>query len=290
MFFEDPFFRPFSLQAKPFRPHRRENTSNLFIETIERPKNWIDHPFFSDIYQEPSSDLFSDFWSRRRRRKQQIPKRLTVIPSFEDDEGVMGERTLWQEDCKSRQERRRKERRVEEEENDFRFMNDLELEVPTTKAQCTFQNNTQIEDTKEATQNQVPEGDTAMSHKQRLERRVKEFGLKIDYNTAADGNCQFDSVARQLSLLHDAKISKEKVRKRVVSWIREKGKTFRLSQTDTLEDWIRATQSQSLDDYCDNMSKNGAWGDEITLLAACEAFRVDICVFSSSGEFFNFTF
>lgn len=128
----------------------------------------------------------------------------------------------------------------------------------------------------------------------RLINRVQSQGFVLDEDTASDGNCQFDAVARQLNILAsktEKSFSSSSVRKDAVNWINEHWDfSFKRNNVDdsssgvTISEWTRAIYSKSVQEYCDYMRRNGVWGDEITLHALSEVYSIRICIFSSTKD------
>ncbi|KAI8456055.1 hypothetical protein BY996DRAFT_4580119 [Phakopsora pachyrhizi] len=99
---------------------------------------------------------------------------------------------------------------------------------------------------------------------------------KIDYlpgyehstTIGKDGNCQFRAISL---ILHNNQERHEVVRSEVVDYI----KTHR----NYYEVFILPIK---FEDYVEEMSKNGNWGDEITLRAAIEIYKLRVFVLSES--------
>ncbi|EGC30731.1 hypothetical protein DICPUDRAFT_157493 [Dictyostelium purpureum] len=108
----------------------------------------------------------------------------------------------------------------------------------------------------------------------RLMERLQLYGLIINRDIPGDGNCQMHAISDQIygDLNHSRYI-----RNIIVIWLRN-NKGFKLSNGATLSDFVSAA---SWEEYCNNMSKNGTWGDHLTLVAAAEIFKTNITIISS---------
>ncbi|EGC37812.1 hypothetical protein DICPUDRAFT_149557 [Dictyostelium purpureum] len=118
------------------------------------------------------------------------------------------------------------------------------------------------------------------AHK-RLNKRLELYQLMERREIPGDGNCQMHALSDQLygNLNHSRAI-----RNIIVTWLR-KNRGFSLSNGATLSEFVTTT---SWDEYCNNMSKNGTWGDHLTLVAAAEIFRINISIISSVETQSNF--
>ncbi|EGC40280.1 hypothetical protein DICPUDRAFT_74144 [Dictyostelium purpureum] len=108
----------------------------------------------------------------------------------------------------------------------------------------------------------------------RLNERIQLYGLMIRREIPGDGNCQMHSLSDQIygDLDHSTLI-----RTVIVNWLRING-GFKLPNGATLSDFV---YDSSWEEYCNNMSKNGTWGDHLTLVAAAEIFKINITIISS---------
>ncbi|CAH2073002.1 unnamed protein product, partial [Thlaspi arvense] len=97
----------------------------------------------------------------------------------------------------------------------------------------------------------------------------------------SDGNCQFSSLADQLFQNPDLH---EKVRERVVKQLKTCPKTYKgFVEMDSSKKRAENVP-KDYSDYVKNMSKNGVWGDRITLQAAADTFEVKIVLITSNKE------
>jgi hypothetical protein len=110
-----------------------------------------------------------------------------------------------------------------------------------------------------------------------LQRRMQLLGLREKHEIAADGNCQFASVCSQL--FNDPN-EHPKLRLIVSSWLK-KNANFKLPNGCTLQDFLETDRWPTWEAYAETMARDGTWGDQITLLAVAEIFKVRIVVISS---------
>ena len=140
--------------------------------------------------------------------------------------------------------------------------------------------------TRKAKEDSIKANAAQEAGKQRLEDRVASFGLFVNEDTDAEGDCQFDSAADQLKLIPGfGRLTKEEVRRTTIDWLR-RNPDYRLSDDennlDTLSSWIRDTQGMEWEEYLNTMSKPRVWGDEVTLKGIVEAYKVKILLWSST--------
>jgi len=108
----------------------------------------------------------------------------------------------------------------------------------------------------------------------RLKERMQLYGVQARREIPGDGNCQMHSLSDQLcGNLNHAK----HIRGRLVSWLRAHA-SLELPNGCTLKDFVH---DQTWDQYCAKMSKEGEWGDHLTLIAAAEVFSGKIIIISS---------
>ncbi|EGC38685.1 hypothetical protein DICPUDRAFT_148621 [Dictyostelium purpureum] len=108
----------------------------------------------------------------------------------------------------------------------------------------------------------------------RLNERIQLYGLMIRREIPGDGNCQMHSLSDQIygDLDHSTLI-----RNVIINWLRI-NRGFKLPNGAALSDFV---YDASWEEYCNNMSKNGTWGDHLTLVAAAEIFKTNITILSS---------
>ncbi|EGC37578.1 hypothetical protein DICPUDRAFT_76812 [Dictyostelium purpureum] len=108
----------------------------------------------------------------------------------------------------------------------------------------------------------------------RLNERIELYQLMPKKEIPGDGNCQMHALSDQIfgDLEHSVII-----RNNIVDWLKQ-NKGFYLPNGETLSDFVT---TNSWEEYCDSMSKNGTWGDHLTLVAAAEIYKINISIVSS---------
>ncbi|KAL0709375.1 hypothetical protein Bca4012_016353 [Brassica carinata] len=117
-------------------------------------------------------------------------------------------------------------------------------------------------------------------HKKRLEARLEWEGF-VETKIKSDGNCQFSSLADQLFRCPEYH---EKVRERIVKQLKTCPKIYREFVEMDSSKKRRNDLPKDYSEYVKNMSKNGVWGDSVTLQAAADTFGVKIVVITSEKE------
>ncbi|KZV42358.1 hypothetical protein F511_17847 [Dorcoceras hygrometricum] len=112
---------------------------------------------------------------------------------------------------------------------------------------------------------EIPSADEATSDHERLLNRLQLYDL-VELKISGDGNCQFRSLADQI---YRTPQYHKSVRTQVVNQLK--------SQPELYENYV----PMSYDDYLKRMSKNGEWGDHVTLQAAADFFGIKIFVLTS---------
>eukprot|EP01120_Amphizonella_sp_Union-15-10_P002403 TRINITY_DN12600_c0_g1_i1.p1 TRINITY_DN12600_c0_g1~~TRINITY_DN12600_c0_g1_i1.p1 ORF type:complete len:150 (+),score=35.78 TRINITY_DN12600_c0_g1_i1:3-452(+) len=106
-------------------------------------------------------------------------------------------------------------------------------------------------------------------------------GLREKRPIPGDGNCQMSSISDQI--YGDIQHAKY-VREKAVSWLR-KNPNWLLPNGAQMKDFVH---DKTWEEYCNEISKDGIWGDHLTLVAIAEVFGANIQVISSvSGD--NYT-
>jgi len=115
----------------------------------------------------------------------------------------------------------------------------------------------------------------------RMKERLEKHGF-VEKSVFPDGNCQMRALADQL---HGTENNHKDVRTKVMSWL-AKNEKFSVEEqgSATLGDFIDKDAYPKWDSYVAHMSRNGAWGDHITLLAAAEVYGVNIFVISNVDD------
>ncbi|XVE68835.1 hypothetical protein DITRI_Ditri09bG0101900 [Diplodiscus trichospermus] len=112
---------------------------------------------------------------------------------------------------------------------------------------------------------QIPTIDEEISDQRRLLNRLQLYGL-VENKVQGDGNCQFRSLSDQLYHSED---HHRFVREQVVS------------QIELNPEMYRGYVPMAYGDYLKKMSKNGEWGDHVTLQAVADSYGVKIFVVTS---------
>ena len=109
-------------------------------------------------------------------------------------------------------------------------------------------------------------------NEERLEHRLQQNGLRVR-DVPGDGNCQFYSISDQLygDISHA-----DEIRQNAVGWLRmnpdKEINGVPLSCFVFDETW---------DDFYDKVSRNGVWGDHLTLVVVANVYNLRILVISS---------
>lgn len=112
----------------------------------------------------------------------------------------------------------------------------------------------------------------------RMKDRLEKHGF-TERQVIPDGNCQMRAISDQL--LGDENHHRA-VRSKIMSWLSTNEKfSVDDSGSTTLGDFIDREQFPKWTTYTSYMSRNGAWGDHITLLAAAEVYGVNISIISN---------
>lgn len=116
--------------------------------------------------------------------------------------------------------------------------------------------------------------DALEKQKLRLQKRLLEYSMKDKSFIPSDGNCQFYSLSDQIFNTID---HHRLVRQTLVKWLRDH-KEWKLENGASMKDFVHGT---SWEEYCEEMSRNGIWGDHLTLTAAANYYGMKICIISS---------
>eukprot|EP00906_Rhabdomonas_costata_P013189 RCo018961 len=117
------------------------------------------------------------------------------------------------------------------------------------------------------------------AHSQRLQDRLRRHGF-VERAVTGDGNCQFRAVSDQLfgSEEHHAQL-----RASAVKWLKENAVTP-LGDPATASRWPDFLDTDEFHDwkaYVEYITKDGSWGDHLSLLALAEALSSTMEVISS---------
>jgi len=132
--------------------------------------------------------------------------------------------------------------------------------------------------TSDKTDNSTNSDDSNCSTESEMQRRLKLYKLQ-EKPIAADGNCQFRAIADQMWGKEEEHAV---VRNRITEWLKRNEK-FALNPSDQLylSDFLDREAYPTWGEYCDYISRNTAWGDQLTLVAATETFNVHVWVISN---------
>ncbi|KAK4799389.1 hypothetical protein SAY86_024754 [Trapa natans] len=111
----------------------------------------------------------------------------------------------------------------------------------------------------------IPSTDEASSDYERLSQRLQLYDL-VERKVDGDGNCQFRALSDQLYQTPDRH---ESVRMEIVNQLSANSRVY--------EGYV----PMEYDEYLSKMSRNGEWGDHVTLQAAADAYGVKILVITS---------
>ncbi|XP_022144673.1 uncharacterized protein LOC111014304 isoform X2 [Momordica charantia] len=112
---------------------------------------------------------------------------------------------------------------------------------------------------------EIPSVDEAASDHERLLNRLQVYDF-VERKVQGDGNCQFRALSDQLYGTPD---NHELVRQKVVNQL--------MSHPEIYEGYV----PMAYDEYLEKMSRNGEWGDHVTLQAAVDSYGVRIFVITS---------
>ncbi|XP_041994773.1 OVARIAN TUMOR DOMAIN-containing deubiquitinating enzyme 9-like isoform X1 [Salvia splendens] len=112
---------------------------------------------------------------------------------------------------------------------------------------------------------EIPSADESTSDHQRLLDRLQLYEL-VELKISGDGNCQFRSLSDQIYRTSE---HHKFVREQVVNQLK--------LRPDLYENYV----PMAYGDYIKKMSKNGEWGDHVTLQAAADWFGIKIFVVTS---------
>ena len=111
----------------------------------------------------------------------------------------------------------------------------------------------------------VPSAHDSRADHMTLDQRLKAYGLQ-EKTIKGDGNCQFRSLADQLFGTPDRHVE---VRRMVIAQLTRNADDYSVFVPDDYSDYVR------------KMSKDGEWGDHLTLQAASDVYGRRICVLST---------
>ncbi|KAL1532164.1 OVARIAN TUMOR DOMAIN-containing deubiquitinating enzyme 9 [Salvia divinorum] len=112
---------------------------------------------------------------------------------------------------------------------------------------------------------QIPSADDVLSDHERLLNRLELYEL-VERKIMGDGNCQFRSLSDQIYGTSD---HHGVVRAEIVHQLK--------SQPESYANFV----PMAYGDYLKKMSRNGEWGDHVTLQAAADCYGIKIFVITS---------
>ncbi|KAM3245264.1 hypothetical protein ACQJBY_056530 [Aegilops geniculata] len=112
---------------------------------------------------------------------------------------------------------------------------------------------------------EIPSLDEATMDHERLSDRLKLYEL-TENKVKGDGNCQFRALSDQLYQTPD---HHEFVREQIISQLK--------SNREAYDGYV----PMAYDEYLEKVSRNGEWGDHVTLQAAADKYGVKIFVMTS---------
>merc|ERR1712070_101882 len=121
----------------------------------------------------------------------------------------------------------------------------------------------------------------------RLASKASELSL-MEVEVPRDGNCQFHCLAQAVSHASGRSLDHVQVRQEAISWLRGH-ESYCLSADDKdtqLGFYLDADPSWEA--YCDRMSREGQYGDHLTLIAMAERFACCIVVVTSKEDGVNY--
>jgi len=113
-----------------------------------------------------------------------------------------------------------------------------------------------------------------LNAKKRLVKRMELYGVQPRREVPGDGNCQMHSLSDQLC---DNFQCSRFIRRHIVSWLKANG-DLKLENGAFLKEFVF---DKTWEQYCNEMARDGVWGDHLTLIAACELFNIKIIIISS---------
>nr|XP_010918682.1 OTU domain-containing protein 5 isoform X1 [Elaeis guineensis]XP_010918684.1 OTU domain-containing protein 5 isoform X1 [Elaeis guineensis]XP_029119781.1 OTU domain-containing protein 5 isoform X1 [Elaeis guineensis]XP_029119782.1 OTU domain-containing protein 5 isoform X1 [Elaeis guineensis] len=112
---------------------------------------------------------------------------------------------------------------------------------------------------------EIPSADEATTDHQRLLDRLKLYDL-VELKVQGDGNCQFRALSDQFYRTTE---HHKFVRQQVVNQLK--------SHPEIYDGYV----PMAYDEYLKKMSKNGEWGDHVTLQAAADSYGIRIFILTS---------
>lgn len=115
----------------------------------------------------------------------------------------------------------------------------------------------------------------------RMKERLEKHGF-MERPVSPDGNCQMRAIADQL---YGTDNNHKDVRSKITSWL-AKNERFSVDEQGSaaIGDFIDRDAYPKWVSYVSHMSRDKAWGDHITLLAAAEVYGVNIFIISNVDD------
>lgn len=107
-----------------------------------------------------------------------------------------------------------------------------------------------------------------------LKNNCNYHQLEFDGITPANGNCLFEAVSVQLDR------TPEDLRQSVVNYLRHNRAYQGLDEHVQFENFVEG----NFDDYLDNMSRDGEWGDHVIVVGLSQMLHRNIAIITSSPE------
>ncbi|XP_052090923.1 nuclear GTPase SLIP-GC-like [Mytilus californianus] len=119
-----------------------------------------------------------------------------------------------------------------------------------------------------------------------VEERLKEYcnfhGMEFLGRTPGNGNCFFEAISAQLERLQLPRKSPELLRQEVTTYLKEKP-TYKVNgKLVNLRDFVEL--EGDFMDYCESMSKNMEWADNVIVVAMARMLEQNIIIITSSPE------
>jgi len=113
--------------------------------------------------------------------------------------------------------------------------------------------------------------------------QLSQIGYELG-DTYGDGNCQFYAIAEHVTPISkrvqdgdDDQADKHAcVRCEVCEYIKANAEEFSM--------YLDTDETEGLDEYLEEMKQDGTWGDNLTLQAAAELYKLEIVMFRFTGK------
>ena len=107
--------------------------------------------------------------------------------------------------------------------------------------------------------------------------QLSEIGYTLG-DTYGDGNCQFYAISQNVTpeTEYDEDDKHACIRHEICEYIRENAERFSM--------YLDTDETEGLDEYLEEMTQDGTWGDNLTLQAAAELYNLEITMFRFTGK------